>query len=113
VWTLLLSFGLAVLLAAVDSDYRDVRHTLPFLMQLWMFSSPIVYPITQVPDRWQWAYALNPMVGLVQGFRWSLTPGSLPPTPWMLFTALLFTGISIWLAIHYFNRREGTLVDTV
>ena len=112
-WTLLLSFGLAVLLAAVDSDYRDVRHTLPFVMQLWMFSSPIVYPITQVPDRWQWAYALNPMVGLVQGFRWSLTPGSTPPTVWMLVTALAFTGLSIWLAIHYFNLREGTLVDTV
>lgn len=112
-WTLLLALGLATLLAAVDSDYRDVRHTLPFLMQLWMFSSPIVYPITQVPDRWQWVYALNPMVALVQGFRWSLTPGSPAPTAWMLIAAFAFTGVSLWLAIHYFNLREGTLVDTV
>ena len=82
-------------LAAVNVKYRDVRHTIPFLVQLWLFATPVAYPSSLVPERWQAVYGLNPMAGVVEGFRWALL-GQAPPGPLLpmsiLSTVLLLVG---------------------
>jgi len=77
VWTLSLFILLALMtvgfwLSALDATYRDVRYTLPFLTQLWLFATPVIYPASMVPDNWRLLYGLNPMAGVVEGFRWAL-----------------------------------------
>ena len=80
VWTLPLfillalmtALGIGFWLSALDATYRDVRYTLPFLTQLWLFATPVVYPASMVPDNWRLLYGLNPMAGVVEGFRWAL-----------------------------------------
>jgi lipopolysaccharide transport system permease protein len=108
-----LGLGLALWLSALDSNYKDVRHTLPFLTQFWMFATPVVYPLSLVPERFQLIYSLNPMVGLVQGFRWSVTSGTDPPTAVMVCSSIGFGVAVLFSGMWYFSAREGTLVDTV
>jgi lipopolysaccharide transport system permease protein len=108
-----LGLGLALWLSALDSNYKDVRHTLPFLTQFWMFATPVVYPLSLVPERFQLIYSLNPMVGLVQGFRWSVTSGTDPPTAVMVCSSIGFGVAILFSGMWYFSAREGTLVDTV
>lgn len=71
--TMILALGVGILIAALTARYRDVRHVLPFVLQLWMFSSPIIYPLSVVPEKWRWALELNPLTGIIEGFRSSLT----------------------------------------
>lgn len=99
-------------LSALNALYRDVRYAVPFLVQLWMFASPVAYPSSLVPGRWQWLYGLNPMAGVIEGFRWSLT-GQGRPVGALLATstfAVLAFGICGWI---YFRRMEGTIADVV
>lgn len=111
--TMVFGLGVAIWLSAIDAEYRDVRHTLPFVLQFWMFAAPVVYPVDIIPERWHGVYALNPMVGLVQGFRWTVIPGLPPPTvPMLIVSAIASVGL-LWTGLLYFNAREGTLVDTV
>lgn len=70
--TIVLALGVGILIAALTARYRDVRHVLPFVLQLWMFSSPIIYPLSVVPEKWRWALELNPLTGIIEGFRSSL-----------------------------------------
>ena len=65
----------------MNAIYRDVRYVVPFLVQFWMFASPVVYPSSCVPQKWRWLYGLNPMAGVIEGFRWSLTGHGTPPGP--------------------------------
>jgi lipopolysaccharide transport system permease protein len=92
--------------------YRDVRHVIPFLVQFWLFASPVAYPTALVPDRWRWVYGLNPMAGVVEGFRWALTGHGHPPGALLLASAaavvLLFLG-----GLIYFQNMEGTIADRV
>lgn len=106
------ALGVSFWLSALDVEYRDVRYTLPFLTQLWLFATPVVYPSTMVPQAWRALYGLNPMVGVVEGFRWALL-GSTPPDPMMLLVSsaavtLLFVG-----GLIYFRRMERTLADRI
>jgi lipopolysaccharide transport system permease protein len=113
VLTAILGLGLAVWLTALDANYKDVRHTLSFVTQFWMFATPVVYPLGLIPERFHSVYSLNPMVGLVEGFRWSVTSGTDPPTAWMLLSSLAFGLVVLFSGMKYFNSREGTLMDTV
>src|SRR6202042_2873572 len=73
-----------------ECDYRDVRYVVPFLVQFWMFASPVAYPSSLVPAKWRWVYGLNPMAGVIEGFRWSLTgQGQLPMR--LLFSSMAVT----------------------
>ena len=72
------AIGIGALLAALNVRYRDVRYVIPLLVQLWIFITPVAYSISLVPGRWRWVYALNPMVGVVEGFRWAFFGTSLP-----------------------------------
>jgi lipopolysaccharide transport system permease protein len=68
----MLSMGVGILMAGLNIKYRDVRYTLPLLIQLWMFASPVIYPLSIVPERWKWVVAINPMAGIIEGFRSAL-----------------------------------------
>ena len=106
------SLGVALWLAAVNVQFRDVRHTVPFLTQFWMFATPIAYPSSLLPEPWRTLFALNPMVGVVEGFRWALlgaqtTPGPMVAVSSSVALVLLVTGA------FYFRRMERTFADVV
>ena len=109
---LLLAIGIGLWLSAINVEYRDVRYAVPFLIQLGLFASPVVYPVTFVPERFQAVYGLlNPMAGILEGFRWAIL-GTKPPS------ALLIASVAIVLVIlisgaFYFRRREKSFADIV
>jgi lipopolysaccharide transport system permease protein len=96
-------------LSALNVKYRDVRYAIPFLAQFWLFMTPVAYPSSLVPERWQLLYGINPMAGVVDGFRWALL-GEASPGPLLLMsvatTAMLLTG-----GIFYFYRMERSFAD--
>lgn len=99
-------------LAAINVHFRDVRHTVPFLVQSWLFITPIAYPSSLLPEHWKTIYALNPMVGVVEGFRWALLDTRPAPGPILWVSA----GAAIVLLVataHYFRRLERTFADVV
>lgn len=109
---LLTALGVGLWLSALNVKYRDVRYALPFLIQLWLFATPIAYPSSLVPAEWRLVYALNPMVGVVEGFRWALLGTNTSPGPIVLVSAavsllLFFTGA------FYFRQVERTFADLV
>ena len=106
------ALGMGFWLSALNAIYRDVRYAVPFLVQFWMFASPVAYPSSLVPERWQWLYGLNPMAGVIEGFRWALTGQGQPPGPLVLASVaavlLLFIG-----GLVYFQKMESTIADVV
>jgi lipopolysaccharide transport system permease protein len=107
----LLALGVSLFSAAVTVKYRDLRHALPFIIQLWMFASPVIYPPAIVPERWRWLLTVNPIAGIIEGFRAALTG-----QPFNWFQLSLATGITITLllfSIYVFRRFEDTFADVV
>jgi len=110
--TVVTALGVGLWLAALNAMYRDVRYTLPFLIQFWMFASPVVYPSSLVPIQWQWLYGLNPMAGVISGFRWALTGVGQPPG--VLFAASAVAMVIIFVGgLFYLHRMEEAIVDAV
>lgn len=109
---ILTSLAVGLWLSALNVEYRDVRYTIPFLTQFWLFATPVAYPIAIVPEQYRTLYALNPMVGVVEGFRWSLlSRGDAPGLTFAVSTAVtivLFIG-----GLFYFRRMEKTFADLV
>lgn len=105
-----LAFGLW--LAALNAIYRDVRYVVPFLIQFWMFASPVAYSTSLVPQRWRLIYGLNPMAGVIEGFRWALTGRGFAPESLLPASAC---GVLLVLlgGLFYFRRMEGTVADMV
>jgi lipopolysaccharide transport system permease protein len=108
--TLVASVGVGTWLAALNARYRDVRYIVPFLTQIWLFLSPVVYTSTQVPEPWRVLYNLNPMVAVIEGFRWALfdlpwTLGWLPALSVVVSFAILVSGA------FFFRRIERTFAD--
>jgi homopolymeric O-antigen transport system permease protein len=99
-------------LAALNAVYRDVRYIVPFLIQFWMFASPVVYPSSLVPAKWRWAYGLNPMAGVIESFRWSLTGHGQPPSLMLAASAAAVLALLVG-GLVYFQRMEGTIADVV
>jgi lipopolysaccharide transport system permease protein len=100
-------------LSAVNVRYRDVRYAMPFVVQLWLFASPVAYSSELVPDAWQTVYQLNPMVGVIEGFRCALLgQGAAPPIPAMVLSAVSST-IVLVLGLAYFRRVERTFADVI
>jgi lipopolysaccharide transport system permease protein len=109
----LLSLSVGLLLGPLSVRFRDVVHTLPFLTQVWMFASPIVYPSSMVPEHLRWVYSLNPMVGVIEGFRWSMLGGVSPP-PWgAIFTSVAAVIVALPLGLMYFRRAERQFADII
>lgn len=113
---LLLAVGAAVAvglgLSALNVRYRDVRYTLPFLTQVWLFATPIAYPSSLVPERWRPLYALNPMVSAVDGFRWALL-GAPPPSVTTVVSSSLVIVVGLFASLRYFLRVERSFADVV
>jgi len=106
-----LAMGVGSLLAGLNVKYRDIRHALPFVVQLWMFLTPIIYPPSLVPDQWRWLLALNPMTGFVQGIRASLFNERLA---WgEIGIALVVTMVVLAAALLVFRRAERDFADTI
>lgn len=101
--------GVGCLLAALSLEFRDVKHVLPFLTQIWMFATPIVYPLSLVPERWQPLYALNPLAGIVATFRASLFG---LPIPWLVLGISTLSAIAALLVgVVHFRRTEPRFAD--
>jgi lipopolysaccharide transport system permease protein len=108
----MLAFGFGTLMSAVNVKYRDVRIALPFLLQIWFFLSPIIYPSSLVPQRWRWLLALNPMTGIVEGFRTALYGRK--PFDWMsLGSSIAITFALCVCAVFVFKRMEKGFADIV
>jgi lipopolysaccharide transport system permease protein len=105
------SLAVGLWLSALNAIYRDVQYTIPFLTQFWMFLTPIAYPSSIVPERWRLLYGLNPMAGVVDGFRWALLGGE-PPGP-MLVVSTVVTLLLLVGGFYYFRRMERTFADVV
>ena len=98
-------------LSALNVQYRDIRYTLPFLAQLWLFITPVAYSSALVPERWQALYGINPMAGVVDGFRWALL-GKKPPGA-MLIVSAIATVLLLVGGVLYFRRMEKTFADVI
>ena len=98
--------------SALNVRYRDVGNIIPFLIQVWMYASPVAYPVSLVPQQWRMLYSLNPMVGVIEGFRWALLgKGSLDPV--MLTVSLVVVSALFFGGIIYFKRTEQTFADVI
>jgi lipopolysaccharide transport system permease protein len=112
-WTLLAvgtAFGVGLWLSALNVRYRDVRYTLPFITQLWLFTTPVAYSSSLIPEAWRPLYALNPMVGVVEGFRWALL-GRSDSAGGMVFVSAAAVAVLIAGGLFYFRRTERTFAD--
>ena len=106
------ALGVGLWLSALNALYRDVKYVIPFLVQFWMFASPVAYPSTLVPERWRWLYGLNPMAGVIDGFRWAITGRGNPPGLLLLVSAIM-VAIVVLGGLLFFQRMEGTVADRV
>jgi lipopolysaccharide transport system permease protein len=106
--TMLTALGVGLWLSALNVMYRDVRYVLPFLIQFWMFVSPVAYPTSLVPERWRWLYGLNPMAGVIEAFRGVFNGAPAPA----VVGASVVTMLALLLGgLAFFQSVEGTLVD--
>ena len=106
------ALGIGLSLSALNVRFRDVRYAIPFLIQLWFLSTPVMYPSSVLPDRWSVLYGINPMAGVVEGFRWGLVGGTEPPGSLLLVSiAIIF--LALISGFFYFRRMEATFADVV
>lgn len=108
---LLTALAIGIWLAAMNVRYRDVRYAVPFLVQVWLFATPVAYPSTVVPARWRVLVGLNPMAGVVEGLRWALF-GVRPP-PGLLALSLIVCAVLLMFGVLYFRRAERNFADWV
>jgi lipopolysaccharide transport system permease protein len=111
--TVVLALGLGLWAAALNVRYRDVRHLLPFLIQVWMFLSPIIYPLSIVPARWRWLAAFNPLCGIIENIRIALfgRPGGFD---WSLFSASVAISLALLVSATFvFRRAEASMADVI
>lgn len=106
------SLGVGLWLSAMNVRFRDVRYTIPFISQFWLFATPIAYPSSLLGEPWKTIYGINPMVGVVEGFRWALLGTATSPGP-MLGVSVVTAVLILVSGIFYFRRMESTFADIV
>ena len=110
-FALLTALAVGLWLSAINVQYRDVQHMVPFIVQVWMYASPIVYPIDIIPEGiWRVLYGLNPMVGVIQSYRWALLGGDQPDATMISVLVVIILLVS---GLFYFRRMEKTFADIV
>lgn len=107
---LITSLGVGLWFSALNVEYRDIGYVVPFLVQIWLFATPVAYASSLLTEPWRTLYGLNPMVGVVEGFRWALLGSGNPPDPMTAISALVAIGLLISGAF-YFRRMEKTFAD--
>jgi lipopolysaccharide transport system permease protein len=106
------ALGVGLWLSALNAMYRDVRYVMPFLIQFWLFASPVAYPSSMVPQRWRLLYGLNPMAGVIEGFRWAIAGhGQAPGLMFAVSGAVILVVLVGGLA--FFQRMQSTIADYV
>jgi lipopolysaccharide transport system permease protein len=106
------ALGVGLWLSALNVQYRDVRYVIPFLVQFWLFATPVAYPSSLLPERWRVVYGLNPMSGVVEGFRWALLGQGQVPGPLLIVSVLTAAGLLV-SGLYYFRKMEDTFADVV
>lgn len=109
---MLIATGVGTFLAALNAKYRDIRYTVPFLVQIWMFASPIVYPASMVPEKYRLIYFLNPMTGVIEGFR-SVLLGTIAFPVEMVLVSTIISLILFFIGVFYFRQTERHFADIV
>jgi len=108
------SFGPGLYLTALNIKYRDFRYIIPFIVQFGLFISPVGYSSSVVPEKWQWVYALNPVVGVIDGFRWCIVVGA--PNPLLhgpFYVSIAVIVFFIWLSLYQFRKMEKNFADLI
>ena len=108
----LTALGVGLWLSALNVKYRDIGHVVPFLIQIWMFASPVVYPVSLVPEKWRLLYSLNPMVGVIEGFRWAVL-GKAAPDLTIIGLSSVMVLASLVGGLVFFKRMEKTFADDI
>jgi lipopolysaccharide transport system permease protein len=106
------AFAPGIWLAALNVRYRDVRYVIPFLVQIWLFATPVAYSSSLIPDRWRLLYGLNPMAGVVDGFRWMVAPTAHAPGSG-LAVSIATVAVLLTSGLYFFRRMERTFADVV
>ena len=109
---LLSALGVGMWLTALNVKYRDVRFVVPFLTQFWMYASPVAYSATIVPEKWRTVYGLNPMAGVIEGFRWALLDKAAPDLS-MVFISITLILIVLLSGLFYFKKMENNFADII
>jgi len=107
-----ISFSVSIWFSALNVQYRDVRYTIPFLTQFWLFMTPIAYPSSLVPEKWRFIYGLNPMAGVVEGFRWGLLGKTNETGPLIIISVIIVIFLLVG-GLIYFRRMERTFADII
>ena len=110
--TMLTALSVSVWLSVINVRYRDVGQAIPFLVQIWLFASPVAYPASVVPENWRFLYNLNPLAGIIEGFRWALLGSQNPPVVSLLSTSAIVLAL-LYGGIVFFKRMEKTFADVV
>jgi lipopolysaccharide transport system permease protein len=108
----LTALGVSLFLTAVNVRYRDVPYAIPFVLQIWLFLSGVVYAITSLPEKWQWVLALNPMTAVIAGFQWGVI-GTARPEPGKTLVSIAATAVVLVAGLWYFRRSEPRFADTI
>jgi lipopolysaccharide transport system permease protein len=109
---LVTAFGVGLWLSALNVRYRDIPYVIPFLTQLWLYASPVIYPVTLIPDRWRWLLALNPMSGVIDGFRWAVL-GQGSPRYLVLAVSAVMGVLIMSSGLVYFKHVERRFADVM
>jgi lipopolysaccharide transport system permease protein len=109
---MLVALAVGLWLTALNVKYRDIGHLVPFVVQLWMWLTPVVYPSSLIPERWRLLYGLNPVTGVVEGFRWALFSTQAPD--WGMMTVSFAMVLMLFVSgLYYFRRVEQTFADLI
>ena len=109
---LMTALTVSLYLSALNVKFRDVKHIIPFLIQFWMYASPVIYPVSLVPEKWRLLYSLNPMVGVIEGFRWAMLGNTAPDFRVMAVSALVVVAL-LFAGLIYFKHMERTFADVI
>jgi lipopolysaccharide transport system permease protein len=107
------SFGIGVFITALNVKYRDFRYVVPFIVQLGLYISPVGFSSSVIPDKWRLLYSLNPMVGVIDGFRWCIIGESSSIYMPGFILSIVFTIIMLYVAIRYFRKTEKKFADII
>jgi lipopolysaccharide transport system permease protein len=112
VLSVLTALAVSVWLAALDVQYRDVRYAVPFLLQVWLFATPVIYATADVPERWRLLLSLNPMSGMIEAFRYALLGTGEPPLPKVAVSVVIVLTLLV-TGLLYFRRMERSFADVI
>lgn len=112
VLALISALGVGLWLSSINVKYRDVQYTIPFLVQMWLFLTPVVYPASMIPDKYKVLYGLNPMVAVIEGFRWALVDKPFPQTS-MMICSISISLVLLISGAYFFKRTERIFADVV